>query len=62
MRRISISLPDHLYQILELCAMEEGKDLRDFAKDGLLGYCRDMGYLTIFDEINKNLRETNTRI
>lgn len=42
--------------------MEEGQKLPTFAREGLLGYCRSMGYLSIYDEINKGLRGTNKQI
>ena len=55
-------MPEHLIQILDVAAAQEGKDIKQFAKDGLLGYCRGMGYLSIYDDINIHLRTTNIRI
>jgi len=62
MKEIRICLPDHIWEILKLSAMEEGQKLPTFAREGLLGYCRSMGYLSIYDEINKGLRGTNKQI
>ena len=57
-----IRVPKHLKDILLMCAAYEGKKPHDFARDGLMGYCRYLGYLDTYDEINKSLINTDTQI
>ena len=57
-----IRLPKHTKDILLMCAAYEGKEPGIFARDGLMGYCRYLGYLDEYDFINKSLIHTDIQL